>query len=359
MTATVPPREPGAGPIRRAVRPVARPVKRAAWWLRVERDARTASRAGADLAVFHEFAPAPAGGGNQTLTALLGELGRRGVRVESNVISPGTRACLFNSFNFDFARLDHFARRSGGVRMVHRIGAVTSLYRGYDDGTDASTASVNRRFADGTIAISQATIEMYRAIGIEFVEPRVVYNACDPALFHPGGRVAFRRDRRIRLISSSWSDNLNKGAPTYRWLEDHLDWERFEFTFVGNTPIAFERIRHVPPVPSTELAEILRQHDVFVTATEHDAYSNALVEALSCGLPALYLDSGGSSEAVKAAGFGFRKREEIPELLDRLVDEYEERRALISLPTLKSIADQYLEVLGLDDFVGARVAAGE
>jgi glycosyltransferase involved in cell wall biosynthesis len=78
------------------------------------------------------------------------------------------------------------------------------------------------------------------------------------------------------------------------------------------------------------------------------------VEALSCGLPAVYLDSGGSREAVKEAGFAFTDREQIPDLLDRLVDEYEERQAAISLPSLEEIVDQYLDALGLDEFVGRR-----
>lgn len=348
-----------AGHVRRTLRPVTRPVKRAAWWLRVERDARLARLHSSDLAVFHDFAPPPAGGAHSSLRALIGELRRRGVRIESNVISPGTRACLFNSFNFDLERLDHLARRVHGVRMVHRVGAVTSLYRGYDDGTDALTASVNRRLADATIAISHATIEMYRSIGIELVEPRVIYNALDPSIFNAEHRIEFSRDRPTRLVCSSWSDNPRKGAPTYRWLEDHLDWHRFEFTFVGNTAMPFERIRHVPPLPSDQLAAELRRHDIFITATEHDAYSNALVEALSCGLPALYLDSGGSREAVKEAGFAFRRRDELPALLGRLVAEYEQRQALISLPSLEEIADRYLETLGLDDFVGVRVAPAE
>ena len=337
---------------------VAGPIRRAAWRVRVERDALSARRRGADLALFHDFAPAPAGGGNQTLTALVGELRRRGVRIESNVLSPGTSACLFNSFNFDVERLGLLAPRAPDVRMVHRVGAVTSLYRGFDDGTDAITASINGRFADATIAISHATIEMYRSIGIELVEPRVIYNAVDPTIFNPLGRVPFSRDRPIRLICSSWSDNPRKGGPTYRWLEDHLDWDRFEFTFVGNTQTTFERIRHVLPVPSGKLADELRRHDIFITATEYDAYSNALVEALSCGLPALYLDSGGSREAVKDAGFGFSEREEIPALLDRLVAEYEQRQAAISLPTIEELGDQYLDALGLEDFVGVRGAAG-
>jgi glycosyltransferase involved in cell wall biosynthesis len=322
--------------------------------MNVERDARRARRRPADLSLFHEFRPPPAGGGHQTLRAVLGELERRGVRVELQTISPSSQAVLFNSFNFDFDRLELLARRSDGVRMVHRVGAVTSLYRGFDDGTDARVGELNRRLADATIAISHATIEMYRQIGIELVAPRVIYNGCDPRIFNPIGRAPFSRSRKIRLIASSWSDNPNKGGPTFRWLDRNLDWDRFEFTFVGNVGESFEHISRVPPVPSRELADLLRAHDVFVTATAHDAYSNALVEALSCGLPAIYLESGGSGEAVKEAGLGFRRDDEIPELLDRLVDEYEERQAAISLPTLENVVDDYLEVLGLEQFVGVR-----
>jgi glycosyltransferase involved in cell wall biosynthesis len=345
------PVEPTADPIRRVLWPVTRPLKRVTWRAGVERDAWRARRRPADLSVFHDFRPSPAGGGSQTLRAILGEMERRGVRVELHAISPGSRAVLFNSFNFDFARLELLARRADGIHKVHRVGAVTTLYRGFDDGTDARVARINRELADSTIAISQATVEMYRQIGIELVRPQVVYNGCDDRIFNRDGRVPFARDRKLRLISASWSDNPNKGAPTYRWLEQHLDWSRYEFTFVGNSPIRFERITHLPPLPARELADVLRRHDVFVTATENDAYSNALVEALSCGLPAVYLDSGGSREAVKEAGFGFGARDEIPELLDRIVDEYEQRQEAISLPTLGEVVDRYLQALRLEAFV--------
>jgi glycosyltransferase involved in cell wall biosynthesis len=343
---------PAASPARKALRPVVRPVRRSVWRARAESGALRARFRDADLALFHDFEPSPAGGAHQTLRAVLGECARRGVRVEHNTISSTTRACLFNSFNFDVRRLELFAPRARGVRMVHRVGAVTSLYRGFDDGTDAFVAELNLRLAHATLAISKATIEMYRQIGIELVDPHVVHNGVDPKIFHREGRDPFSRDRKIRIVSASWSDNPRKGGPTYRWLEQQLDWNRFEYTFVGNTRERFERMRVVPPLPSLELADVLRRHDVFVTATEHDAYSNALVEALSCGLPALYLDSGGSSEAVGAGGFGFRDRSELPGLLDRLVDEYEERQAAISLPSLEEVADGYLEVLGLHEFVG-------
>jgi len=326
------------------LRKAARPIRRLARRLELERDAALGRRRPSDLALFHEFAPPPAGGGNAPVAT--------GCAIV--IAGPSTRAILFNSFNFDFRRLELLAARADGARMIHRVGAVTSLYRGFDDGTDSRVADINARLADATIAISHATVDMYREIGIELVSPRVVYNGCDHRIFNRDGREPFSRDRKVRLISTSWSDNPRKGGPTYRWLEGELDWDRFEFTFVGNASTPFRRIRQIPPVPSNELASILRAHDIFITATEHDAYSNALVEALSCGLPAIYLDSGGSSEAVKDAGFGYREREEIPTLVDRLVDEYEDRQARIDLPSLEEIADAYLEVLGLDEFVGVR-----
>jgi glycosyltransferase involved in cell wall biosynthesis len=326
-----------------SVRTAAARVRRRAL---LERDVRR--RRHADLAVFHDFEPSPAGGANQTLRVFVDECVRRGLRVEHNTISRTTRACLFNSFNFDFDQLRRFAdRRPDGCRMVHRVGAVTTLYRGVDDGTDARVAALNRELADATLAISQATIEMYRQIGIELVDPHVVHNPVDASIFNSGGREPFRRDRRTRLIAVSWSPNPRKGGPTYRWLEEHLDRDRYELTFVGNADAPYAWARTIAPLPSRELADVLRAHDVFVTATEHDAYSNALVEALACGLPAVYLRSGGSAEAVGEAGFGFDRRADIPALLDRLVEEYEQRQAAIALPSLTQLVDGYLEVLGL------------
>ncbi len=335
-------------PLRRVLKPVTRPVKRAWWWFAVERDARLARFRSADLAVFHEFVPPPAGGAHQMLRAILAEMARRGVRIELHKISATTRACLFNSFNFDFGRLERLARsRPADCRMVHRVDGPIGVYRGFDDGTDARVAAVNR-LADATVFQSRYSLEKHRELGYELAEPHAIPNAVDPAIFHPRGRVPFERGRRIRLISSSWSDNPRKGGPTYGWLEDNLDWSRFEYTFVGRTKERFRRARGLPPVPSGELAELLRAHDVFVAASEDDPCSNAVLEALACGLPVLYRDSGGHPELVGEAGLPFREREELPALLDRLVEEYEERQAAIRTPAVTGVAEAYLAVLGLD-----------
>ena len=298
-----------------------------------------------DVAIAHDFRPPPYGGSNQFLLALRGELRRRGLRVGANVVTSRTRACLLNAHAFDDRALRSMLHP--GCRVVHRVDGPLATYRGFDDGADARIAALNAELAHATVVQSRYSLEASAQVGIELRDPVVIPNAVDPELFYPPASREPLTGRKVRLITTSWSDNPNKGTETYRWLERQLDWSRFEWTFAGRTAAAFERIRVVPPVGSAQVAELLREHDVFVTASVHDAASNALLEALACGLPALYTLSGGHAEIAGEAGLGFAEREELPELLDRLVEELDERRELIRIPTLAETADRYLAVLGL------------
>jgi len=161
---------------RRAGRSAARRV-------RTEVDVRRSRDARSDLALFHVFEPAPAGGGHQFLRALVRELADRGLDVEQNRISGHTPACLFNSFNFDFARLRRFARAD--CRLVHRVDGPIGAYRGFDDGTDARIQAVNAELADATVLQSRYSLEKHAELGIELRQPVVITNAADPTIFHP------------------------------------------------------------------------------------------------------------------------------------------------------------------------------
>jgi glycosyltransferase involved in cell wall biosynthesis len=314
--------------------------------VRTEVDFLASRRGGADLALFHEFAASPSGGGHQFLRALVGELERRGLRVELNRLSAGTPACLFNSFNFDGARLRRFARP--GRRMVHRVDGPIGAYRGFDDGTDRTIAAVNAELADATILQSRYSLEKHRELGLHLREPHVVHNTVDPAIFHPPLERPPLDGRKTRVVATSWSDNERKGADTLAWLDRHLDFDRYELTFVGRAPARFERIRVVGPVPSEEVARLLREQDVYLAPSRDDPCSNALLEALACGLPAVYRDSGGHPELVGDGGSPFHEDAEVPDVLARLLGELEQRRRAIRVPSLADVADAYLALLGLD-----------
>jgi len=303
----------------------------------------------ADLAIFHELAPPPSGGGHQFVRALVRELDGRGLEVELNRISSQTQACLFNSFNFDVTRLQRFARR--GARMVHRVDGPIGVYRGFDDGTDAWIANMNAQLASATILQSQFSLGKHRELGLELRDPVVIPNAVDPAIFHrPSGREPLE-GRKTRLVATSWSDNPRKGGDTLVWLDRNLDHTRYEVTFAGRALRKFEHVHVVGPLDSHALAALLRTQDVYLAPSYDDPCSNALLEALACGLPAAFRSSGGHPELVGEGGLPFREDHELGDLLDRLVSELDERRAAISARSISWVADRYLEVLGL--FVAA------
>jgi glycosyltransferase involved in cell wall biosynthesis len=99
----------------------------------------------------------------------------------------------------------------------------------------------------------------------------------------------------------------------------------------------------VEPVPSQELSEILRNQDVYLTASENDPCSNALIEALSCGLPSLGLNSGGHPEIIGYGGLVFDRKEEIERMIYLISANHEGFASLISLPEMSNTAANYLE----------------
>jgi glycosyltransferase involved in cell wall biosynthesis len=116
-------------------------------------------------------------------------------------------------------------------------------------------------------------------------------------------------------------------------------------TFVGRTPVSFRRIRMLGPVGSEQVADLLRSHDVYVAPSLDDPCSNAVLEALACGLPVAYRRSGGHPELVGDAGLPFDEPGELAPVLAQLASELEERRAAIRVPALAEVCDRYLEVL--------------
>jgi glycosyltransferase involved in cell wall biosynthesis len=299
----------------------------------------------ADLSIFHEFEPPPTGGGHQFLRAFWKQAEAKGLRVENNTISRRTRACLLNSFNFRESRLARLKRDS--ILYVHRVDGPIDVYRGWEDGVDRGIHIVNQKFADKTIFQSRYSLQKHLELGLEFRNPIVIMNAADSQIFHPRGRAEFSRNRKTRLIASSWSDNVNKGAAVYQWLDEHLDWERIEMTFVGRSPVTFKNIRMMEPVASNRMAELFRQHDIYLTASRNDPCSNSLIEALTCGMPAVYLKSGGHPEIVGGAGAGFDSAEELPGVLEQVTSEYEAFQSQISNPSIREVSEAYLKVLEL------------
>ena len=53
----------------------------------------------------------------------------------------------------------------------------------------------------------------------------------------------------------------------------------------------------------------MQQHTIFLTTKLHDPCSNAIIEAMACGLPVIFHNSGGNFELVGNAGWGVGERQ--------------------------------------------------
>lgn len=300
---------------------------------------------GLRITLWHQFVKPPYGGGNQFMMALKAAFLAEGAKVYDNRLRDDV-VHLCNSTWFDVPRFEAFQRRRRAP-MVHRIDGPITLYRDRDAGrqVDEEVFAINGRLASATVLQSQWSSDRLRELGFHAVAPTIIHNAVDDRIFHPRGRVPWDPDRKLRIISTAWSPNPRKGGPIFKWLDEHLDFGRVEYTLLGRSSEPLRNIRQSPPVASEGVADALRQHDVYLMASQNECCSNALIEALACGLPVLYMDSGGNPELVGRGGLPFQQAVEVPALLDKLVADYAAFKANIRVETLASVAARYLKVL--------------
>ena len=296
------------------------------------------------VGLWHKFVKPPYGGGNQFMLVLHKMLRQKGVRVINNQYSNSINNYILNSVFFDINEFKTFHSKNK-PNMIHRIDGPISLIRGSNRELDDLCFELNEEFASATILQSAWTYKALIQLGYNPKNPVIIYNAVDNTIFNRKGKKEFDSTRKIRLISTSWSPNERKGGKTYKWIEENLDWDRFEYTFIGNTKETFSKIQHIPPLPSKELSQHLKSHDIYITASQNDPCSNALIEALECGLPSLYLNDGGHPELVGSGGLPFDSNEEILPQLERITNNYQIFQNLITTPNINEIAHKYLTVI--------------
>lgn len=292
--------------------------------------------------ILYNFHKGPLGGGNQFLKALRDEWERQGIYSQT---LKEADVVILNSYPFRaewiFNQLYLLKKKYPTKIIVYRLNGPISHIRQQDKEVDQIIAQANRIFADGIIFQSQwCAQENKTCFNIFSPYQTVIYNAPDPKIFYKKNPSTLNPNH-VKLIATSWSANPRKGFDVYAYLDTHLDFSKFEMTFVGNSPIPFTNIKKIEPVSSEELAPILREHDIFITASKSDPCSNSLIEALSCGLPATALNDGGHPELVQKGGNLFEGTHDVLERIDQVVKNYQHYQNQIPFFDLTDTANQY------------------
>ena len=284
----------------------------------------------------------PTGGGNQFLRGLKDCFIKKGCYTTD---IRNADIVLFNSHQY-IREVADFKRKKPDSIFVHRIDGPIRLYNRLDDRRDSVAYTAMDQVADGTVFQSEWSKKKNIDLGIPTTRfNATIINASDSAIFNRTGRKSWKAGSKIRFIATSWSANWNKGFDVYQWLDQNLDFSRYEMTFVGNTPISFKNIRHIEPLPSHELAMELKKSDIFITASKSDPCSNSLIEALHCGLPAIARNDGGHPGIVGNSGEVFDRIKDIPVLIEKIAQNYEEYQAGINLPSMEEVGKAYYDFM--------------
>ena len=215
-----------------------------------------------------------------------------------------------------------------------------------------------------TVFISQWLQDDYEADGFSLIEPAVIQNGGDRSVFHSVGGRTWDGHKKLRVVTHHWSINWKKGFDVYNEIDMLLDQQRyreaFEFTFVGRVPstVRFHNTRVVEPLAGTDLADEIRSHHVYLTASIGEPAGMHHIEGALCGLPVLYRQSGALPEYCEKWGWSFSEgdvglgllnaRERYAEVKSRMIDyPYDIDRCCAAYDQLfKDLLANRVEVLG-------------
>lgn len=287
------------------------------------------------ISIVYDFKETPWGGANQFLWALRRHFIMHGFYTEPELAD----VVLFNSHT-GYKRCLKLKLKNPNLVVIHRIDGPMNISRGDSLDIDNSIYTKNRKIADGTIFQSNWSRDMNYSQGMQSTCCSVIQNAPDNHLFHRSKNPP--QQQKFKLVASSWSGNIRKGFDVYKWIDDNLDFSKYEMTFIGNSPVEFLNIRQLPALKTEELAKELRRHNIFIFPSKIEACSNSLLEALHSGLPALAFDGSSNPEVVRKGGELFQRAEEIPYLLDKIKNNYTSYQNNICNPKLEEVANHYL-----------------
>ena len=182
--------------------------------------------------------------------------------------------------------------------------------------------------ADATVFVSSWLKNLFLNQGLKNKNLNVILSGAKSEIFNREGQVALKKNEPIRIVTHHWGANWNKGFDTYEMLDNMLSEEiykdKFLFTYIGNIPkkFKFKNTKLISPLSGEELAKELKKNHIYLTGSLNEPSGNHHIEAAQCGLPILYLDSGGMPEYCDGFGIAFNSSN-FEEKLNEMVENYE------------------------------------
>jgi hypothetical protein len=208
------------------------------------------------------------------------------------------------------------------------------------------------KYSDFVVFIASWLQPVLTKAGLPQNKPsKVILNGADQTLFNDNGKKEWDGKEPLKLVTHHWGNNYNKGHDAYTQLDRLLDKEEFrnlfEFTFIGPIPqgVEYRNTKLIPPLAGEALAQELKTHHIYITASKNEPAGMHHIEGALCGLPLLYINSGALPEYCGGYGLEFNL-DNLEEKLKAMREKYPEFREKIKTydKTAVKMAEEYLKL---------------
>jgi hypothetical protein len=270
------------------------------------------------VSINSKFIDGPFGGGMQFANYMYSFLKKEGVTTINHLNDSDIDIILHvNPFPYLTSASVYSYRAAYAYKLSHPQAKIIERVNECDE--RKKTHHINREIikaidhSDYTVYISSWLKQLFEDYSeIASIKPSsVILNGADEAVFKPRKRIAWSKNRPLKVVTHHWSAHEQKGHDIYRMLDNLLSEKeiksRFEFTYIGNLPehSPFKNTRVIGALSGAGLAKELQRHDVYVTGTQNEPAGMHHIEGAMCGLPLLYRSSGALPEYCKDFGIEF------------------------------------------------------
>lgn len=240
-------------------------------------------------------------------------------------------------------------RENPGKKIVYRLDGLRAIYNDQWDKMDDLQLQASH-LADHIIFQSKHCLESFKRYGYDGDNYSIVYNGVDQSIFDTRGKEFWNGTEKLKIFSCNWSSNPRKG---YSVIACFSEIESIESYFVGNWPeeIDKKKVICLSTMKQEELAKYYKKCDVFLHPAKNDPCPNVVLEALSCGLPVIYHDSGGTPEIARNYGLPLHKDitiETIFDLIETMKEKYpqfvENIKKDVKIFSIERAVDKYINI---------------
>jgi glycosyltransferase involved in cell wall biosynthesis len=213
-------------------------------------------------------------------------------------------------------RIKKLKDQNPNMKIIHRLDdryrILCKLY-GYDKTVRNINAMADMTIFQSLYGQSLYMNEINTIFGKESPLPiknhQIINNGVDTKTFSPEGDTINLKGE-IKILHAAATGMVRKGLGTVLDIAEVLkDNENIQFYLIGRQdtdPIHghkiknFKNVTHLPfTTDRKELAKIYRSCDLFLFPSKNDCAPNVIIEAMSCGLAVVALESGGSTEIIR------------------------------------------------------------